>query len=108
MSSCSDPLCGFWADIRSVRDIEDGLEQWASRYGIDWAIECSTAHECCWAAEVRLTLHPNDPTGPDRSFVTYSAGAEDPLAAISRAYGETVRWLTEHVELLPVREGADA
>lgn len=101
MSTCTDDKCGYWAHLRSIRDVEENLAHWEHVYGIDWAIKINVAAECCWAAELRVTLRPNDPTGPDRSYTTYAAGADDPITAVHRCWIEMELWVTEQVEALP-------
>jgi hypothetical protein len=67
-------------------DIEEDLARIADLHGLEWAIKCDVAHECCWAVELRITLKPNSRTGPDRSLVFYSAGEETPDDGIVQVY----------------------
>lgn len=67
-------------------DYEEVLERLAQEHDLDWAIKCDTAHECAWAVELRITRNPNSPTGPDRSLVFYSAGADSPLDGVMEVF----------------------
>jgi len=63
--------------------------------GFDWGAKLDVAAECAWAAEVRVTIKPNVPLRPDRSYVTFAAGGEDASDALARAVDEMCILLDE-------------
>lgn len=66
----------------TLDQIEAMLDAWVEKNHADFGIKLETAHGCAWSAELRLTLKPNNPDGPDRSTVLMSCGHADPLTAL--------------------------
>ena len=60
--------------------------------GAEIAFKLDVATECMWAGELRYTPNPNNPNGPDRSFVFYAVGGESPEEIIRRLIEDFEAW----------------
>jgi hypothetical protein len=61
------------------------FEQFDSLVQGDCGITVECASECCWSAELRWTPEPNNPDGPDRSYVWFVGGGDSPDEVIDQA-----------------------
>lgn len=81
--------------VLSLDELLIPLSEWADRLGYDYGVKLSTQHQTTWGCEVRITLDPGRPGGPDESRVWYAVG--DPEEAMRAALGPAVEWLTEEI-----------
>jgi hypothetical protein len=69
------------------------LNDLCTERGWDFGIRAETGSGCAWSAEVRVTRQPYRKDGPERSLVTFSAGAATPDEAVATAIADIMEWL---------------
>jgi hypothetical protein len=79
----------------NLAEFEMAMDAMCRDHGWEWGLDIDTGTACAWSAELRVTLNPNSPDGPDRSLVTFATGGADPAEVAVRARTAMRGWLRE-------------
>lgn len=78
--------------MNTIWDRLDTIIELEFQRGAEVGLKLDVVTECLWGGELRYTPKPNNPDGPDRSYVFYSAGEKNPEETTRKLLYDFLSW----------------
>jgi len=82
-------------DALQIHQVEDALDRLCQLRGGVWRLTLHTAADCCWDAEITVTVNDAMNADAERSLRTWAAGGQRAEDAATAALRELCAWLDQ-------------